>query len=89
MIDTSYNQVFRQTFSIKKNLYAGAKLGFLFKGPSGQIAALIYLSRQPPTHTYTYTHFFIIYTHIYAHTFLFDKLYIYTHPKKKKKKKRA
>ena len=40
----------------------------------GQIAVLIYLSKQPPTYTYT-------------HAFLFDKLYIYiyTHQKKKKK----
>jgi len=39
----------------------------------GQVVALIYLSRQPPTHIYTHA-FFIIYTF-----FLFDKLYIYTH----------
>ena len=42
----------------------------------GQVAALIYLSRQLP---YTHTH-----TYIYTHTFLFDKLYIYTHPTKKR-----
>ena len=61
---------------------------FLFEG--GQVAALIYLSRQSP---HTYIHIYIhIYTHthtyiyIYTHTFLFDKLYIYTHPIKTKTK---
>ena len=63
----------------------------------GQVAALIYLSRQPP-HTYTHTHthtcfYYYIHTHththIYIHTFLFDNLYIYTHTQPKKKKKRA
>ena len=44
----------------------------------GQVAVLIYLSRQPPI--YTYTHAFLLYTH----TFLFDKLYIYIILKKKK-----
>ena len=57
---------------------SGAELGIFIWG--GQVAALIYLSKQP--HTYTYTHAFLLYTH-----FLFDKLYIYiyTHQKKKKK----
>ena len=55
----------------------GAEPGIFIWG--GQVAALIYLSKQPPT--YTYTHAFLLYTH-----FLFDKLYIYiyTHTKKKK-----
>ena len=38
----------------------------------GQVAALIYLSRQPP-HTHIYIHFYN-----YIHIFLFDKLYIHT-----------
>ena len=38
----------------------------------GQVATLIYLSRQP-SHTHIHTLFY------YIHTFLFDKLYIYTH----------
>ena len=47
-----------------------------------QVAALIYLSKQPPTpHTHIYTFVFLLYTHI----FLFDKLFIYNTPKKKKK----
>ena len=56
----------------------------------GQVATLIYLSTQPPTHTYiyTHTHFFIIYTLICIYTFLFDKLYIYTHPTIKIKNKK-
>ena len=29
----------------------------------GQVAALIYLSKQPPT--YTYTHAFLLYTHFF------------------------
>ena len=44
----------------------------------GQIAALIYLSKQPPT--FTYTHVFLLYTH-----FFYLISYIYTHTKKKKK----
>ena len=45
----------------------------------GQVAALIYLSKQPPTpHTHIYTFVFLLYTHI----FLFDKLYIHTQKKK-------
>ena len=51
----------------------GAELGnFVWRG---QIATLIYLSKQPPTHTHIHMLFFITYTH----TSLFDKLYIYTH----------
>ena len=45
----------------------------------GQVATLIYLSRQLLTHTYIHMLFFY-----YIHTFLFDKLYIYTHPTNKK-----
>ena len=46
----------------------------------GQVAALIYLSRQPHTHIYTNV-FFIYYTHI----FFYLISYIYTHTQKKKK----
>ena len=66
----------------------------------GQVAALIYLLRQPPhtyihtyTHTHTHTHtnvFIIIYTHThtYIYTLFYLISYIYTHtPSKKKKKK--
>ena len=55
----------------------------------GQVAALIYLSRQPHTHIYTNVFFFnyiqMFFYLLYTHIFLFDKLYIYAHPKKKKK----
>ena len=48
----------------------------------GQVAALIYLLRQP-SYTYIYTHFFYyIYTHIYTLFYLIS--YIYTLTKKKK-----
>ena len=63
-------------------LNAGAEPGIFIWG--GQVATLIYLSKQPPT--CTYTHAFLLYTHV----FLFDKLYIYiyiythTHTPKKK-----
>ena len=40
---------------------AGAELEILIWG--GQVAALIYLSKQPPT--YTYTHAFLLYTHFF------------------------
>ena len=48
----------------------GAEPGIFVWG--GQVATLIYLSRQP--HIHIYISFFY-----YIHTFLFDKLYIYTH----------
>ena len=48
----------------------------------GQIATLIYLSRQAlHTHIFMYTHMLFYYIYTF---FLFDKLYIYTHPTKKK-----
>ena len=52
----------------------------------GQVATLIYLSRQL-SHIYIHTRalFYYIYIHIYTHTFLFDKLYIYTRLTNKKK----
>ena len=63
----------------------------------GQVAALIYLSRQPPhtythTHTHTHTHLFLLlytHTHTYIYTLFYlisyIYIYIYTHPAKKKK----
>ena len=57
-------------------MFAGAEPEIFIRG--GQVAALIYLSKQPPT--YTYTHAFLLYTHFYLIS------YIYTHTKKKKKK---
>ena len=54
-----------------KAMEAGAELRIFVWG--GQVATLIYLSRQPP---HTHIHAFLLYTD----TFLFDKLYIYTHP---------
>ena len=56
-------------------MFAGAEPEIFIRG--GQVAALIYLSKQPPT--YTYTHAFLLYTHFYLIS------YIYTHTKKKKK----
>ena len=47
----------------------------------GQVATLIYLSKQPLTYTYTHV-FFIIYIFFY----LISYIYIYTHTPKKKKK---
>ena len=58
-------------------MFAGAEPEIFIQG--GQVAALIYLSKQPPT--YTYTHAFLLYTHFYLIS------YIYTHTKKNKKKK--
>ena len=48
----------------------------------GQVVALIYLSKQPPT--YTYTHAFLLYTY-----FFYLISYIYTHTPTKKKRKKA
>ena len=45
----------------------------------GQVAALIYLSRQPHTHIYTNVFFY------YTHTFFYLISYIYMHTQKKKK----
>ena len=46
----------------------GAELGILF---GGQLAALIYLLRQPFTHTYIiHTLFYYIHTYIYTHFFI-------------------
>ena len=66
----------------KKTITSRVELGIFVWG--GQVAILIYLSRQL-SYTYIYTHVFLLYIHTYIHTFLFGKLYIYTHPKKKKK----
>ena len=69
-----FQNVFLSPFYIYYKGCAGAEPRiFVWEG---QVATLIYLSRQA-----SHTHIFI-----YIHTFLFDKLYIYTHPTKKKKK---
>ena len=61
----------------------GAELGIFIWG--SQVAALIYLSKQPPT--YTYTHAFLLYTYFF---YLISYIYIYTHTHThQKKKKRA
>ena len=60
--------------------WAGAEPRIFIWG--GQVAALIYLSKQPPTYTYTHA-FFIIYTFFYLISYIY--IYIYTHTKKKKK----
>ena len=47
----------------------GAELGILF---GGQLAALIYLLRQPLTHTYIiHTLFYYIHTHTHTHTHIY------------------
>ena len=74
-----FQNVFLSPFYIYYKGCAGAEPRiFVWEG---QVATLIYLSRQAShTHIYIYTHVFLL----YIHTFLFDKLYIYTHPTKKK-----
>ena len=39
----------------------------------GQVAALIYLSRQPPTYTYIHTLFTIIYTLFYLISYIYTQ----------------
>ena len=43
------------------HFYLGAEPGIFIWG--GQVTALIYLSKQPPT--YIYTHAFLLYTHFF------------------------
>ena len=67
---------------------SGAEPGIFFW--RGQVAALIYLSRQPHTHIYTNVFFFYYYIQMfffiyYTHTFFYLISYIYTHTPKKKK----
>ena len=79
-----FQNVFLSPFYIYYKGCAGAEPRiFVWEG---QVATLIYLSRQA-SHTHIFIYIYI-YTHaflLYIHTFLFDKLYIYTHPTKKKK----
>ena len=58
-----------------RGIHVNAKSGIFVWG--GQVATLIYLSRQP--HTHIYIRFFIIYTFFYLIS------YIYTHTKQQQK----